>query len=138
MIRNLTLLVLGASALAACNPQPTTIVANEQPDPMAAELANAAPVELPPAIAASKTYRCKDNSLIRVDWLAGGKGANLRVGDSTAAVALRAPAPAEGGNEVAEATQALTAEGGYSLKGDATGSNVTLGLPGKGPLTCHV
>ena len=107
--------------------------------PWQRQLANAAPVELPPAIAASKTYRCKDNSLVRIDWLAGGKGANLRVGDATTAIALRAAAPVvEGGNEVAAAPKALTAEGGYSLKGDATAANVTLALPGKGALTCHV
>jgi hypothetical protein len=140
MIRNLTLLVMGAAALAACNPNPETIVANEAPDPMAAELANAAPVELPPAIAASKIYRCKDNSLVKIDWLAGGQGANLRVGDATTAVPLRAPAPAvEGGNEVAPAAGAgLTAEGGYVLKGEATASNVNLTLPGKGAQTCHL
>ena len=27
---------------------------------------------LPPSIAASKTYRCKDNSLVYVDWLSDG------------------------------------------------------------------
>lgn len=133
------MLVLGVAALAACNPNPTTVVANEAPDPMAAELANAAPVELPPAIAASKTYRCKDNSLVKIDWLSGGQSANLRVGDATTAVALHAPAPAaEGGNEIAAAPAAMTAEGGYSLKGEAAGSNVTLTVPGKGAQTCHV
>ncbi|MGH6730066.1 MAG: hypothetical protein ACREBK_07920, partial [Sphingomicrobium sp.] len=133
MIRNLTMLVMGAAALAACNPNPETIVANEPPDPMAAELANAAPVELPPAIAATRTYRCKDNSLVRIDWLAGGKGANLRVGDATTAIPLRAPAPAvESGNEVVPADAGLIAEGGFVLKGEATASNVNLTLPGKG------
>ena len=46
MIRNLTLIVIGALALAACKPE--TITGSDQPDPMASELANAAPVELPP------------------------------------------------------------------------------------------
>ena len=139
MIRKLTLLAIGAAALAACNSESHTVVANEAPDPMAAELANAAPVELPPAIAATKTYRCKDNSLVKIDWLAGGQGANLRVGDETTAIALRAAAPAaEGSNKVAAADGALTGEGGYSLKGDAAGSNVTLAIPGKGSQTCHV
>jgi hypothetical protein len=139
MIRNLTMLVLGVAALAACDSESHTIVANEPPDPMAAELANAAPVELPPAIAASKVYRCKDNSLVKIDWLAGGKGANLRVGDATTAIPLRAPAPTvEGGNEVAPANGALTAEGGYVLKGEASASNVNLTLPGKGAQTCHL
>ena len=139
MIRNLTLLAIAAAALAACDSESHTITANEAPDPMAGELANAAPVELPPAIAASKIYRCKDNGLVKIDWLAGGQGANLRVGDATTAIALRAPAPAAtGGNEVAPSDGALVAEGGYSLKGEASGSTVTLALPGKGAQGCHV
>jgi hypothetical protein len=139
MIRKMTLLAIAAAALAACNSESHTVTANEAPDPMADELANAAPVELPPAIAASKTYRCKDNGLVKIDWLAGGQGANLRVGDATTAIALRAPAPATGGaNEVTPADSALVAEGGYSLKGDAAASNVTLTLPGKGAQGCHI
>ena len=39
---------------------------------MANAVANAGSVTLPPAIAASKTYRCKDNSLVYVDWLSDG------------------------------------------------------------------
>ena len=31
-----------------------------------------APVELPPAIVATKAYRCKDNSLVYIDWLSDG------------------------------------------------------------------
>ena len=139
MIRNLTLLAIAAAALAACDSESHTITANEAPDPMADELANAAPVELPPAIAASKIYRCKDNGLVKIDWLAGGQGANLRVGNATTAIALRAPAPdAAGGNEVTPSGGALVAEGGYSLKGEAAGTNVTLTLPGKGAQGCHV
>src|SRR5215218_2352326 len=75
MIRKLSLLAIAAAGLAACNNEP--IEGKGPPDPMERELANAAPVELPPAIAASKTYRCKDNSLVTIDWLQGGKGAYL-------------------------------------------------------------
>jgi hypothetical protein len=39
---------------AACN---RNLSWGEQPDPVKDELANAAPVELPPAIASTKTYR---------------------------------------------------------------------------------
>ena len=42
-------------------------------DPQANAVANAAPVAMPPAIVASKTYRCKDNSLVYIDWLADGR-----------------------------------------------------------------
>ena len=77
MIRKLSLIIVGGAALVACSKESHTIVGGEQPDPMKEELAKAAPVELPPAIASTKTYRCKDNSLVRIDWLQGGKGAYL-------------------------------------------------------------
>ena len=116
MTRNLILLVLGAAALAACNSESHTIVANEQPDPMADQLANAAPVELPPAIAASKTYRCKDNSLLYIDWYSDG---SARVKTEKGAGGTQVPAPAEGVKS--------------DLTGNATSSTIT--YAGK---TCHV
>ena len=93
MTRNLILLALGAAALAGCNSESHTIVANEAPDPMAAELANAPAVELPPAIAASKTYRCKDNSLLYIDWYSDG---SARVKTEKGVGGTQVPAPVEG------------------------------------------
>ena len=74
MTRTLTLLSLvAAAALAGCNNEDHTIVADpDGPDPMANEVANVGDVVLPPAISASKTYRCKDNSLVSIDWLSDG------------------------------------------------------------------
>jgi hypothetical protein len=73
MNRTFPLLPIAAALmLAACNNSDHTIVDNGPPDPMANQLANAAPVELPPAITASKAYRCKDNSLVYIDWLSNG------------------------------------------------------------------
>ncbi|HEU4956042.1 MAG TPA: hypothetical protein VFT40_00290 [Sphingomicrobium sp.] len=129
MIRNLTLIAFGLLALAACKQE--TIVAGDRPDPMAQELANAAPVELPPAIAASKTYRCKDNSLVQIDWLSNDKGAYVH-GNGQAQTHLKPAAPVEG----KPASSDLTAEGGYLLKGNATASTVNLTLPGKGAQVC--
>ncbi len=138
MIRKLLTIAIASTALAACNNEP--IEGKGPPDPMAGELANAAPVELPPAIAASKTYRCKDNSLVTIDWLQGGKGANLRIGDASAPTQLRSvpPVDGEGANAAATASAELVAEGGYALTGEATANSVALTLPGKGKLTCHV
>ena len=130
MIRNLSLIALASLALVAC--QQETIVANEQPDPMADELANAAPVELPPAIQSSKTYRCKDNSLVQIDWLAQDKGAYVH-GDGQAQTWLKPAEAAEG----QPASTDLTAEGGYVLKGDPTASTVTLAVPGKAAQSCR-
>ena len=129
MIRTMTFITLGGLALAACEPE--TISSGEQPDPMASELANAAPVELPPAIAASKTYRCKDNSLVQIDWLAQGKGAYVH-GNGQTQTHLKPAASAEG----QPASTDLTAEGGYLLQGNATAASVTLTLPGKGAQAC--
>ena len=129
MIRKLSLIVVGAVALTACKQE--TIVGGQAPDPMARELANAAPVELPPAIAASKTYRCKDNSLVQIDWLSDNKGAYVH-GNGQEQTHLK-PAEAVEGKP---ASTDLTAEGGYVLKGSATASTVNLTLPGKGSQAC--
>jgi hypothetical protein len=129
MIRKLSLIAMAAAALAACNNKP--IEGKGPPDPMERELANAAPVELPPAIAASKTYRCKDNSLVTIDWLQGGKGAYVH-GNGQAQTHVKAAEPVEG----KPASTALVAEGGYSLSGDATASTVSVTLPGKGAQAC--
>ena len=129
MIRNLSLIAVGLLALTACKPE--TITGGEQPDPMARELANAAPVELPPAIAASKTYRCKDNSLVQIDWLADNKGAYVHGEDRTQTHVKTAVAV-----EGEPASTDLTAEGGYVLKGNAAASTVNLTLPGKGAQAC--
>jgi len=129
MIRNLTLIAVCSVALVACKPE--TITGGEQPDPMKEELANAAPVELPPAIAASKTYRCKDNSLVQIDWLADNKGAYVH-GDNQTQTHVK-PAEAVDGKP---ASTDLTAEGGYVLNGNATASTVTLTVPGKGAQAC--
>jgi hypothetical protein len=129
MLRKLSLIALGAAALGACNNEP--IIGGQQPDPMKDELANAAPVELPPAIAASKTYRCKDNSLVQIDWLSDNKGAYVH-GNGQEQTHLKAAAAVEG----KPASTDLTAEGGYVLKGSATASTVTLTLPEKGSQAC--
>lgn len=129
MIRTLTLTAFGLLALAACKQE--TIVAGEQPDPMARELANAAPVELPPSIASSKTYRCKDNSVVQIDWLAQNKGAYVH-GDGQAQTHLKPAEEVEG----QPASSDLTAEGGFVLSGNATASTVTLTMPGKGAQAC--
>ena len=110
-------------ALAACNSNtPETIDSN--PDPMKTQLANAAPVELPPAIKADKTMRCKDNSLVYVTFFEGDKQAVVRTAEGGAPTTLTAP---EGG-------QPLTAAGGWSMTG--TPASVTLTQPGKAAQTC--
>ena len=77
MTRTPLLLALAATAaLAGCgNKNDHTIVVGpdgiEENNSAAAE-ENLANVQLPPSISASKIYRCKDNSVIYVDWLSDG------------------------------------------------------------------
>jgi hypothetical protein len=89
-------------------------------------LANAAPVELPPSIAASKIYRCKDNSVVYIDWLSDKKSANFRAEKAAAPIQLKGAAEGE----------AMTAADGHSLTGTAEAPSVTLTRPGKGSQSC--
>lgn len=107
--------------LAACNNEPEVIEPN---DPMKDELAKAPPVALPPAIQASKTYRCKDNSLVYVNFYTNN---TAKVGDK--------PGVSADGTELTAAQPGgpYTAEG-YSLSG--SGDSVTYSAPGGGSQTC--
>ena len=102
--------------LAACNTKPTTIVAGGPADPDADKIAAAKPVKLPPAMLANKSYRCKDNSLIYVDWFNDNQSANLHLKEKAASpIPLAAPsvgAPFTGG--------------GYTLTGTADAKSVNL------------
>jgi hypothetical protein len=71
MTRTPLLLALAATAaLAGCNKEDHTIVAGPAGDNTTDM--NLANVQLPPSISSSKLYRCKDNSVIHVDWLSDG------------------------------------------------------------------
>ncbi|HVF83298.1 MAG TPA: hypothetical protein VM913_03890 [Sphingomicrobium sp.] len=109
------LTLLAAAALAGCDNSDQTIVQNGPPDTMANELANAPPVVLPPAIAATKTYRCADNSLVTIDWLADDKTANVRVGEATTPVQFAAAA----------AGDPFKSPDGTTLTGTAEAASVT-------------
>ncbi|MEH3157612.1 MAG: hypothetical protein PGN08_01065 [Sphingomonas taxi] len=112
-------------ALAACDSKPAQPdVLDSNPDPMATQLANRAPVELPPAIKAEKTFRCKDNSLLYVTLFEGDKLAMVKTAPTATPVRLTA----EKGGEP------LTAEGGWKLTG--TPANITVTQPGKPSQTC--
>lgn len=110
-------------ALGACS-KPAPQVVDTNPDPMANELAHRAPVEMPPAIKADKTMRCKDNSLVYVTFFEGDKQAVVRTEQAGTPTKLTAPAAGE----------PLTADGGWKMTG--TPDSITLTRPGKGELTC--
>ena len=116
----------GVALLSACNKNDEPEVVGGPADPMADQLANAAPVELPPSVKATKQYRCKDNSLYFVDFMTDDKTANFRTKKGGEPTQLKA----------AEAGQAFTAEGGYEVSGQ--GDEVKITVPGKSAQGCHV
>ncbi len=83
-----TTILVAAAALAGCEQE--TITAKGPYDPRPNAAANAASVQLPPAIASSQAYRCKDNKLIYVDWYSDG---SARVKASRSEVGTQVPAP---------------------------------------------
>jgi uncharacterized lipoprotein YajG len=121
-IRALCALPLAALfVLAACeNP---TIDPNKEEAANAAAAANsAASVEAPPMIQASRTYRCKDNSLLYADFYTNDT-VQVRSKKDEPGTTLTAPA----------AGQAYTAEG-YSLSANA--AQISYTAPGKGAQSC--
>ena len=122
------LTLVAAAALAGCDNSDHTIVAGPDGESQA-NVASNGPVELPPAIAATKLYRCSgDNSVLQVDWLADNKTANVRVGENAPATQVVAPEPGK----------PMTAADGLSLTGTASGSSVSIKLPAGGTKSCHV
>ncbi|WP_404371203.1 hypothetical protein AB5I39_03460 [Sphingomonas sp. MMS24-J45] len=111
-------------ALSACENKPQEVT-NIAPDPMASVLANKAPVELPPAIKADVSMRCKDNSLAFVTFFEGDKQVLVKTKKDATPVKLTAE----------KAGDPLTAQG-YVLTGDP--KSVTLTQPGKSAQVCKV
>jgi hypothetical protein len=109
-------------ALSACQ-QKTETVTSTAPDPQAAALATRAAPPLPPAITATKTFRCKDQSLATVNFFADNKQVTVKVGDAASPVKLTAE----------KAGDPYKAEG-YVLSGTPAG--ITLTSPGKPEQAC--
>lgn len=109
-------------ALSACDNKPTEVT-SVTPDPMAAVLANKAPVELPPSIKSEETFRCKDNSLAFVTFFNGDKMALVKASKDGTPVKLTAE----------KAGDPLKADG-YVMTG--TTKSVTLTQPGKPAQLC--
>lgn len=138
---NKTLLLLAPLsmlALAACNKTETPAESEAT-----AAAATAAEVELPPAITATGTYRCADNSILYVDFLGKNEAADIRVGEKSAmAVRVTAPkaeapaadAAATAATETAPAGPMKSADGESSLSG--SGNQINVKLAGKGAQTC--
>lgn len=109
-----TLALVAAAALAGCDQSDHTINGNAPDDPQA-NAASAAPVKLPPSIVASHPYRCKDNSLVSIDWLSDGTANSARATPQGGAAVTLTQAEADG---------AYTADGA-SLTGDPQNKAIT-------------
>lgn len=107
-------------ALAACQ-EPETITSGI-PDPQAEELKKLPPVEAPPMIQASRTYRCKDNSLLYADFYTNNT-ASVRTKQNGEVTILTAP----------DGKPPYTSEG-WSISANAAQVSVT--APGKGTQSC--
>lgn len=108
-------------SLGACQEQ--TIDPNADDRAEAANVANAAAsVEAPPMIQASRTYRCKDNSLLYADFYTNDT-VQVRSAKDQPPTILTAAA----------AGQPYTAEG-YSLS--ANSAQISYTAPGKGAQSC--
>ncbi|WCT72701.1 hypothetical protein PQ455_13800 [Sphingomonas naphthae] len=109
--------------LAACGSKPETTTNAASVEDPALNTADAAPVTLPPAIEASRTYRCKDTSLVYVDFFGDKLTANIRTEKDGMPTKLTAPAVGE----------AFVTEG-FSVGGNAPITNIT--QPGKPSQSC--
>ena len=112
--------LIGVLLISGCKQE--TIVANGPEDPDAATLNAAAPVELPPMVTQSRTYRCADGRLVYVDFFSNNT-AGYKATKEGAAVSLKASEPGK----------PFTAEG-YTVSGD--GPQVEITAPGKGSVSC--
>jgi hypothetical protein len=132
MNNRLMLAALAAAvSLSACNQNKEPEVIGGPADPMANEVANAAPPPPLPVIAAEKKYRCDGNKVVDIDWLEmNGQPAGATVqsgeGASVQTVAITNADPAGG---------FVSAEGG-KLTGTKDAASITLTLPGGQALTC--
>lgn len=118
--RFLSAALIGATLLlGACKPETVTSADN---DPDAAALNAAVPVELPPMVTQSRTYRCADASLVYVDFLSNNT-ALYRTEKGGAATTLTSP----------EAGKPYIAEG-YSVSSD--GPQVEIAAGGKAAQSC--
>ena len=109
-------------SLAACENKPPEVVGGPH-DPQAEALKNAPKVEAPPMIQASRTFRCKDNSLIYADFYTNNS-VQLRTAKDAAPIALTA----------AEATGPFTGSG-YTISANADQIDYT--APGQGSQSCR-
>ena len=110
-------------ALAACSDNQPEVI--NKYDPMEEALKNAPRVTAPPPmIQVTRTYRCRDNLLVFVDFYTNNTAAILQSEGGTPTTMLTT----EGGNPPYTGS-------GYSISG--SGTSVTISAPGHASQSCH-
>jgi hypothetical protein len=120
----LTITLLAAAALAGCKNSGHTIVQGDPGDDT--NTAANANVQLPPPIAASKIYRCADNQVVYVDWLADNKTANIRTDPNAPPTQVTALEPGK----------PMTGANGYELSGSPAAATAKIAIPGHPSQSC--
>lgn len=113
--RRVLLVSLLTGFVAACDRSQDQAAQNVQPPEQ--------PIQMPPSIAASHTFRCKDNSIVYVDFFSDRLTASLRAEKNGPPIRLVAAAKGE----------PFTGEG-YVLVGSDT--SITLTKPGTASQAC--
>jgi crotonobetainyl-CoA:carnitine CoA-transferase CaiB-like acyl-CoA transferase len=127
MTRTLNIVsLIAAAALAGCSNENHNLVSNGPDEGSSTNAMANANVQLPPSIAASKTYRCADNKLVYVDWLSDNKSANIRTEQGGMPTLVTA----------AEPGKPMTGAAGYSLSGAPTAGSATIAVPGHSAQSC--
>ena len=124
MNRSLSTLIItaGLAALVACSSEPQVVTVN-QFDPQAEALKNAPPVAAPPMMTASRAYRCRDNSLVYIEFYNNNTALvrTTRGGAPTIVTAADGQPPYTGS--------------GYSVS--ANSARISYTSPARGTLPCH-
>ena len=127
MTRTTTILTLvAAAALAGCGDENHNIVSSGPDEGSPSNAIANADIQLPPSIAASKTYRCADNKLVYVDWLSDNKSANIRTEQGGVPTLVTA----------AEAGKPMTGAAGYAVSGSASAASAMIAVPGHNAQSC--
>jgi hypothetical protein len=122
----LIIMLAATAALAGCHKESHTIVAGGEPADNEANTTAKAPVQLPPSIVKTASYRCEDNKVLYVDWLSDGKSANIRTDKGGTPTQVTSP----------EAGKPMTGAAGYSLEGTSSASSIKIGIPGHPSQSC--
>jgi hypothetical protein len=123
---SLIIMLAAAAALAGCHKESHTIVAGGDPAYNDTNVTANAPVQLPPSIVKTASYRCEDNKVLYIDWLSDGKSANIRLDKGGTPTQVTAP----------EAGKPMTGAAGFSLDGTSSASTIKIAIPGHPSQSC--